>query len=390
MTTPTERPPIRPLGDPAPSQARRAWLPPVLLLAAVAVVSVIGSPVVVRLATLAAIYAIVAIGLSVLSGTARIVSLCSSAFVGLGAFVAASLLDRLQLPVAVIVAAAACMGVGLLISPIAGRLSGVFFAILTIGVALLAQHIFRIATGWTGGTAGLVVADPMIGGIVVNRAISLGSVTVLGDTVYFGVCAVVLLLVTVATTHLLRARTGRALATLASSTVTARSFGINPARYRSTAFIFSSSLAGVAGALLASFSGFLGYEQFGVELSIQLLAVVVLGGLGSVYGVLIASVILVGLPEVVLSLRSVLPVIAPAGSTTGITAEQVSTVLYGLALVVVMVAEPDGLAGLWRRLTAFRSRSPQDTDDPSSADPGEPAPAPATLAANEVPTRRPR
>ncbi len=175
-----------------------------------------------------------------------------------------------------------------------------------------------------------------------------------GDTVYFLVCAFVLLLSALATTNLLRSRTGRALRTLAASPVTARSFGISPARYRSTSFLYSSALAGIAGGLFGGYSGFLSYEQFSVELSIQLLAVVVLGGLGSVYGVVAAAAILVGLPELVLALQQWLPFVAAAGSTEGFTADQFSAVVFGLALALVMVAEPGGLAGLWHRLDTSR------------------------------------
>jgi branched-chain amino acid transport system permease protein len=112
----------------------------------------------------------------------------------------------------------------------------------------------------------------------------------------------------------------------------------------------------VGGGLFAGYSGFISYEQFSVELSIQLLAVVVLGGLGSVYGVVVAAVVLVGLPELVLASHRLLPFVAPVGSTDGVTADQFSAVLYGLALAVVMVVEPRGLAGLSRRLLSRLGR----------------------------------
>ena len=116
-------------------------------------------------------------------------------------------------------------------------------------------------------------------------------------------CSLVLVLAVVTTSNLLRSRIGRALSTLATSPVAARSFGISPARLRSTAFLYSSALAAVGGGLFAGYSGFVTYEQFNVELSSELPAVVVLGGLGSVYGVVIAAVVLVGLPELVLALH---------------------------------------------------------------------------------------
>ncbi|MGI8694580.1 MAG: branched-chain amino acid ABC transporter permease [Geodermatophilaceae bacterium] len=334
---------------------RQRWHAPLILAAAIALVAIVASPSQTRLGIVIACYAIAGIGLSVLAGTTRIVNLGVSAFFGLGAFVTASLIPVVELPIALVAAAVASMLLGLVLSPVAGRLTGVFMAILTVGVALLAQHVFRILPGWTGGTAGRTVEDPVVAGIRVTEDIIVSGTTVPGETVYFLVCAVLLVLTAVATTNLLRSRSGRALSTLAASPVTARSFGISPARYRSMAFLYSSALAGIAGGLFAGYSGFVSYEQFSVELSIQLLAVVVLGGLGSVYGIVVAAVILVGLPEVVLSLRGWLPFVAGSGSTEGFTADQFSAVLYGLALAVVMVAEPRGLTGLWHRFHTSRA-----------------------------------
>lgn len=338
------------------ARSRRIWPGVFALIAVIALTAILGSPTQLRSAILVVCYGVAAIGLSVLAGTTRIVNLGVAAFFGLGAFVCAALLPVVELPVALAAAAGAGMVLGLVMAPIAGRLTGVFMAILTVGLTLLAQHVFRILPGWTGGTAGRTVDDPIVGGVRVNRDVVVGGATVSGEVGYLLVCSLVLVLVVVATSNLLRSRIGRALNTLATSAVAARSFGISPARLRSTAFLYSSALAAVGGGLFAGYSGFATYEQFNVELSIELLAVVVLGGLGSVYGVLIAALVLVGLPELVLALHHWLPFIAPAGSTDGITAEQFSAVLFGVALAVVMVVEPAGLAGLARRV-APRIRS---------------------------------
>lgn len=335
---------------------RSALTPPLVMLAVIGLVAAFTTPLQARLGTVTACYAIAGIGLSVLAGTTRIVNLGVSAFFGLGAFVTAGVLSTLELPIALALAAIACMVLGLVVAPVAGRLTGIFMAIVTVGLALLGQHIFRISTAWTGGTAGRTVDPPVMAGLQVTRDLTVGGAALDGQVVYFVVCATILVLTALATTNLLRARAGRALSTLAASPVAARSFGISPVRYRSVAFVYSSALTGIAGGLLAGQSGFISYEQFNVDLSIELLAVVVLGGLGSVYGVVVAAAILVLLPEVVMASSGALPFIAAGGGTEGITAEQFSAVLYGLALVIVMVIEPRGLSGLWQRARTSRSR----------------------------------
>lgn len=362
--------PVTQVPPPRPTLTRHSrWLPAVLLAASAFAVVLLASPSQTRLAIMVAIYAIAAIGLSVLSGTARLVSLGTSAFLGLGAFTTTSVIAAgFEFEVALTAAVAACMLAGLILSPVAGRLTGIFLAILTVGLALLAQHVFRIAGAWTGGTAGTEVGDPVVAGIRIGDDLVLGGLAVPGETAYFVVCALLLLLVAAATRNLLLSRTGRALQAMSGSPVTARSFGISPVRYRSIAFVYSSALAGLAGGLLAGYTGFLSYEQFNLEIGVQLLAVVVLGGLGSVYGVIAAAIVLVALPEIVLAMRDILPLVAANGATDGLTADQLSAVLYGLAIVVVVVVEPAGLAGLTRRLRRRRDRRRATSAHPAPTD----------------------
>lgn len=377
MTTLPDVAPARP-ADSVPVRTARArpvhrWVAPLGLTLIAALVVALASPTQTRLAIQVAIYAIAAIGLSVLAGTARLVSLGTSAFLGLGAFTTATVIEAgLEFELALIAGTAACMAAGLILSPVAGRLAGIFLAILTVGVALLAQHVFRIATAWTGGTAGTLVGDPVVAGIRITEDLQFAGSAVAGETAYFVVCAVLLVLVATLTGNLLRSRTGRALQTLSASATTARSFGISPTRYRSTVFVYSSALAGLAGGLLAGYTGFISYEQFNLEIGVQLLAVVVLGGLGSVYAVIAASVVLIALPELVLAFRDVLPFVAANGSTQGLTADQLSAILFGLTLAIVMVVDPSGLAGLARRLRGRAARRSTPTDGATRPSPSRP------------------
>jgi branched-chain amino acid transport system permease protein len=291
---------------------------------------------------------------SAAAGTTRIVNLGVAAFFGLGAFVCAALLPVVELPVALVAAAGAGMALGLVPAPIAGRLTGVFMAILTVGLTLLAQHVFRILPGWTGGTAGRTVDDPIVGGVRIDRDVVVGGATVSGEVGWLLGCSLVLVLVVVTTSNLLRSRIGRALSTLATSPVAARSFGISPARLRSTTFLYSSALAAAGSSPATAGSSPTSSSTSSCPASCRRSS----SWAASVRCTASSSRPWCswGCPSSSSPCTDWLPCIAAAGSTDGITAEQFSAVLFGVALAVVMVVEPGGLAHLAQRV-APRVRS---------------------------------
>jgi branched-chain amino acid transport system permease protein len=331
----------------------------VILVVVLAAVAVAGPGDVMSVATTAAIFGIAAIGLTVLAGPTRVVNLGASTFIGLGAFVAAYLNNvvKLDFALSMLAAMAACIAVGWIIAPIASRLAGVYIAVITVGIAFLAQHIFRIAEPFTGGTVGVQLTSVPFLGLDLSQPTQVGGLVLDTRLVYFILCAVVLVLVTVAASQLLRSRVGRALQVIGTSSLTARSFGISPSRYRGVAFVFSAALGGLAGALLAGSQGFVAWDQFDLILSVNLIAVIVLGGLGSVYGAIVGAAILYALPVAVNAFAGSLPFLASASSSDGLSPEQFTSVLYGLALVLVMILEPGGLAALLARARA-RLESP--------------------------------
>jgi len=291
-------------------------------------------------ASAVAIYAIAALGLNVLQGAAGIVSLGSAALVGIGAFTDAYLTSQLNVPmlVAMLLAAAAAAAVGLLLSPIAARLKGLYFALATLGLVYVMDYVFTNWTTVTGGIAGIQLSPPAIG------ALQLGT-----PRSYFAFVAALLLLVTIITHNVLRSRVGRAMTTLAKSPVTARVLGVAPGRYRTYALLYSSAIAGLAGGALAEFQGYVGYDQFDITISVQLLAIVVIGGIGSVYGVIFGSVIVIGLTELITNSVGVIPFMSANGAN-GLAPSAVSSFIYGILIIVVITKEPLGFAGVAGRL----------------------------------------
>lgn len=335
--------------------ARRIRLPwkPLFLAALLVMIGLGGPGDRMLVATTALIFGIAAIGLTVLAGPTRIVNLGASCFIGAGAFVTAYLNNVVgaNFLVSLLVAMAACFTLGWAVAPIAARLAGIYIAIITVGLALLAQHVFRIAEPWTGGTAGVLLTDIPFFGINLAAPAQIGGVVVDRALVYFVLCSVILMIVVIAASRLLASRTGRALHVVGASSLTARSFGINPARYRGSALIFSAVLCGLAGGLLAGQQSYVAWEQFDLLMSIDLIAVVVLGGLGSVYGALAGAAILFTLPELVERLAPYLPLVSDGATGSGLSPEQFTSILYGVALIVVMVLEPRGLASLVTRVS---------------------------------------
>ncbi|WP_029145901.1 branched-chain amino acid ABC transporter permease [Microbacterium luticocti] len=325
---------------------------------ALAVVLAVAGASILTAVTTAMVFGIAAIGLSILGGPLKIVNIGASAFIGVGAFTTAYFnnVARLDLSLSLLLSAGACMAVGLIVAPIASRLTGIYMAIITVGLAFLAQHIFRIATPWTGGTAGVQLRSVSLFGLELMRPLRIGVVTLSSTQLFFIVTAVVLLLVAWSAVNILQSRTGRAWRTIGESPLMARSFGIHPELYRSVAIIYSSALAGLAGGLLAVTTSYVSWEQFDLLMSVNLLAVAVLGGLGSVYAVVVATTILYVLPKIVDLFAEWIPFVSQGPSSDGLSPEQLTSVIYGFALVLVMIVEPGGFAGLVRRATRALAR----------------------------------
>lgn len=328
------------------------WKPIVLGILLLAI-AVRGPGDTMSVATTSAIFAVAAIGLTVLAGPTRIINLGAACFIGTGAFTTAYVNNvyGANFLLSLLVSMLACFVLGWVVAPIASRLAGVYIAIITVGLAFLAQYVFRIATPWTGGTSGALLTRIPLFGTDLTASTRIGGYVIDRTLVYYLICAAILLVVVVVTTRLLDSRIGRALHVVGTSSITARSFGVSPARYRGTALVFSTVLCGLAGGLLAGQQSFVSWDQFDLGMCVDLVAVVVLGGLGSVYGAVVSSAILYTLPELVERFSGPLPLVSVGATGSGLSPDQLTAVIYGASLIVVMVLEPRGLAALAGRVS---------------------------------------
>jgi branched-chain amino acid transport system permease protein len=301
--------------------------------------------------TFVALYFIALAGLNVLTGYSGQISLGHGAFMGVGAYCAAILtlgrpgLELLNthppgwLPIGNGMTSTYTIPLAFVVAGIVGyafgipalRLAGVSLALATFAVAVSLPAVAKRFENVTGGGGGLSMSLPST---PFGLKVSTPHWLYYQGWVSAGILALVAWL-------LLRGRAGRSLAALRDGEAAAVSAGISPALYKTFAFGLSSAYAGVAGALLAIQVAYVNPDTFPVSLSILLLASLVLGGLGSLYGALLGALIMEFLPIYAQS-----PPLLSADLS-----KQSPAVVFGVFLIVVMFLAPSGLMGLLRRLT---------------------------------------
>jgi branched-chain amino acid transport system permease protein len=319
-----------------------------------------------------------ALGLNLLVGTTGQLSLGHAFFLAVGAVTytyvsgapggTANPYDGLAWPplVGMVLGVVAAGLAGLLFSPIAARLGGIYLGIASLGLVFIGDHILNTWGSVTGGFNGrLVPFFSALGfGFGGNDSPTLAVLGVpFGQAERLWYLGLVLCVAACwFAANLIRSRPGRALQTLRDSEVAASVMGVNVRDYKAKAFMVSSMYAGLAGVLYALSIGSVAPDSFGLALSVQFLAMIVLGGLGSVWGSILGATFVSALPLVFQQYAGSLPFIVDPGES-GIVASQAAAFLYGLAIILVVLFEPGGLVGLARRL-----RRPTRAPGAASAD----------------------
>jgi branched-chain amino acid transport system permease protein len=285
---------------------------------------------------------VAALGLNILVGFTGQISLGHSAFFGFGAFSSAYLANQ-GIPVIFAIPLAGVMttAVGMIFGIPAARIRGLYLAIATLASQFILEDFFNRAEGFTGGSSG-ALAEPF----------SLFGVTFDTDQLYLYVVLFFVVVLYVAAANLMRSRDGRALVAVRDHYLSAEIMGINLTKYRILSFGISSFYAGVGGALYAHYLGYVSVEGFTILLSIQFLGMIIIGGLGSVVGSLMGTAFMVLLPEVMEALVKALQSFAWAGGLdTGLAF--LKNMAVGLAIILFLIFEPNGLAHRWRLIKAY-------------------------------------
>jgi branched-chain amino acid transport system permease protein len=321
---------------------RMVWVWSLSGIAFLALMPLIADNYVLSLLTFVFIMAIAVLGLNLLSGVAGQLSLGHSAFLMIGAYAQAILTVDFGLNgvVAIFLAGSAAAVLSLVVGIPSLRLKGLYLAVTTLAFAFIMEHIVLISEDITRGSSGMAVPGLGIFGL------KLGSV----QSFYY-VCGTALLLFLLVTLNLMRSRIGRAWNALHHQDIAAIAMGINVVGYKLMAFMVSAFFAGVAGALMALHFRYINVESFGIVLSIELLAMMVVGGMGKTHGALLGAALLTPLPEAVRAAFQFGGSAAEALFENSIY--EVRALMYGVVILLFLRLEPEGLAGIWRKSKRF-------------------------------------
>jgi len=282
------------------------------------------------------IYSIVGLGLMLLAGFTGLFSIGHAAFLGVGAYTQAVLTNAgWPFPVALACAGALSAAVGMVVGLPALRVKGIYLGIATLAFGFIVEEVFARWESVTGGNSGIHIKAPSLFGWKLDT----------GDEFYF-LCLLLAVGSTLVILNLLRSPTGRAFVAIRDSEVSAQSMGIHLAYYKTLSFAISAALAGIGGALYAHKLQFISPDQFNIIQSIDLLLMVVIGGLGSVHGAFLGAIFLIAMPQVISVAKDYLP--AVVGQAPGLQG-----LVYGLVLIAFVLFEPLGLYGRWLKVRTY-------------------------------------
>ena len=317
----------------------------------------------VRITNLAILYCFLALGLNIVVGFAGLLDLGYIAFYGVGAYAYALLASPhfgLHLPFWIILpigALIACL-FGVLLGAPTLKLRGDYLAIVTLGfgeiVRIFLNNLSR-PFNLTNGAQGITLIDPFrIDGYNFGRVHAVGTLAFTTPINYYYFLLIVLVAVIALNIRLQNSRIGRAWEAIREDEIAARAMGINTRNMKLLAFAMGASFGGIAGGMFSAMQGFISPESFVLVESIMVLSMVVLGGMGNVFGVVLGALILSFVPEV---LRyTVGPVQNAVFGRTLIDPEVIRMLLFGLALVLMMLFRPAGLLPSAVRKREFETR----------------------------------
>ena len=221
-------------------------------------------------------------------------------------------------------------------------MSGIYLAIATLALFVIIEEMIIILEPVTGGVGGIFAPSITLFGIDFDRYASLNN--------FYWLVLVIVALTTWAYANVLRSPTGRSFLAVRDSEVSARALGINVTRTKALAFGLSCGVTGLAGALMGHYISFFNYELFSIFISINLLLVVTIGGLGFIQGAFFGAILITAVPQLIAILRDGL------NATVGIDLGGIpglDTLIFSVILVGFIIYEPTGLYGRWLKFRAY-------------------------------------
>ena len=318
------------------TDSRPVWLWSLLLVAALIAAPYLLNSYALSFLTIILITVVGALGLNILTGYTGLISLGHVGFLVTGAYAYAVLVSRYGVPPLV-----GFLGAGIipaLASLVVGapslRLKGLYLAITTLAFSFIINTVILEARTVTNGARGIAVQRPEIFGVSFDS-----------DAAFTQLCLGFAILTLFATLNIRRSRVGRAFVAIRDNDTAARVMGINLHAYKLFAFVTSAFITGIAGALYGIYLSFVSVEGFPFLLSIEALAILIVGGLGSALGAVLGTVLIVLLPEATRLVFSLFSAQINALFSTG--AQELKSMLYGLVIILFLRFQPRGLVGAW-------------------------------------------
>jgi branched-chain amino acid transport system permease protein len=317
------------------TRTQKAWL--AAFLAALLAYPFVAGPFGLELANQVLLASVGAVALMLLTGYAGQISLGHAGLLAAGAFTTGILFRETGAPFWVTLPAAAAVGaaLGVIFGLPSLRLRGLYLAVSTLALHFIVIHVGNEYETKRGFSTGIVIDAPQLGGWVLDDP----------RAWYFVLLAAAAATVLVSV-NLVRARTGRAWRAIHGREAVAEALGISVPRAKLSAFVVSSTITAVAGCLFAYYRGFVSAEAFSLFLAIQYVAMVIIGGMGSVLGALLGAVFVVLFPYFIEGAMAALGLAERLASVVF----ALNYAAFGLLMILFLVFEPQGLVGIWRRM----------------------------------------
>jgi len=280
------------------------------------------------------------IALMLLTGYAGQISLGHAGLIAAGAFTTAVLFKELNAPIWLTLPASGLVGaiLGFIVGLPSLRLKGLYLALSTLALHFLVTYVGAEYETKRGFATGVLIDAP-----------SLGPLTIVDPRLWYFFFLVADVLLVVFSLNLVRSKTGRAWMAIRDRDVAAEALGIKLSSYKLSAFVTSSVLTSIAGCFFAYYRGFVSVEAFSLLMTIEYVAMIIIGGLGSILGAIFGTIFVVLLPYIIETMVEALHV--PTRLTTYMFS--INHVIFGLIMIIFLVLEPNGLVGIWIRIRNY-------------------------------------
>jgi branched-chain amino acid transport system permease protein len=332
-------------------ETRARWASLCTLLVGMVVFPFLATAFLLDLATQVLLALIGSIALMLLTGYAGQISLGHAGLIAAGAFTTAILFKELSAPIWVTLPASGIVGaiLGFVFGLPSLRLKGLYLALSTLALHFIVAYMGAEYESRRGFATGIVVESPSLGPLIIEDPRAWYFTLLLVDVVFL-----------VFATNLLRSRTGRAWMAIRDRDVAAEALGIKLSSYKLSAFVVSSVMTSIGGCLFAYYRSFVSVEAFSLLMTIEYVAMVIIGGIGSMLGAVLGTTFVVLLPYLIEAFVNAVQV--PQRFTTFMFS--LNHIIFGLIMIIFLVIEPGGLVGIWIRirnyfvLWPFRRKSP--------------------------------